>query len=96
VTAVSRRMTDPAAHEAHDLPLADRIAATAIQDWLNAATATARAANGNPPLGDYERGIGQGIDRMRHLCLDNYWYTVVPEILGALRRAGLLPPPGGG
>ena len=87
-------MKNPAAHEAHDLPLADRIAAKAIQDWLDAATATARAANGNPPLGDYERGIDQGIDRMRHLYLDSYWYTVVPEVLDALRRAGLLSPSG--
>lgn len=81
---------DPAAHEAHDLPLADRIVAQAIRNWLNAATATARAANGNPPLGDYERGVSQGIDHMRHGHLDSYWYTLVPEILGALRRAGLL------
>ena len=82
-------MSNPAAHEAHDLPLADRIIAKAIQDWLNAATATARAANGNPPLGDYERGISQGIDQMRHLHLDNYWYTLVPKILDELRRAGI-------
>lgn len=82
-------MTNPAAHEAHDLPLADRIVERAIRDWLDAATATARAASGNPPASDYERGISQGIDNMRHLHLDNYWYTLVPEILGALRRAGI-------
>ncbi len=82
-------MIDPAAHEAHDLPLADRITVKAIQDWLNTATATAHAANGNPPINDYERGISQGIEQMRYLHLDNYWYTLVPEILGALRRAGI-------
>ena len=86
-------MTDPAAHEAHDLPLAHRIVAKAVMDWLNAATATARAANGSPPLGDYERGIDQGIDRMRHLHLDNYWYTLVPKITDELKRAGLLTQP---
>lgn len=83
-------MSSPAAHEAHDLPLADRLASDAIRQWLDTATGLARAANGNPPLGDYERGIGQGIDQMRHLHLDNYWYTVVPKILDELRRAGLL------
>jgi hypothetical protein len=39
-------------------------------------------------VNDYERGISQGIDSMRHGHLDNYWYTVVPAILDALKRAG--------
>ena len=81
-------MTDPSAHEAHDLPLADRLVSDAIRQWLDTATGLARAANGNPPLDAYERGIAQGIDQMRYLHLDNYWYTVVPEILDELRRTG--------
>lgn len=83
-------MSNPAAHEAHDLPLADRLVSDAIGRWLDTATGLARAANGNPPLNDYERGIAQGIDHMRHGHLDNYWYTVVPKILDELRRAGLM------
>jgi hypothetical protein len=83
-------MKDPAAHEAHETPLADRLVTDAIRDWLNTATAIALAANGNPPLNDYERGFQQGVEQMRHLHLDNYWYTLAPGIVKALRRAGLL------
>ena len=82
-----------AAHEAHDLPLAHRIVEQAIGEWLNTATAIALAANGNPPLNDYERGIKQGIDCMRHGHLDNYWYALVPKIIDQLHRAGLLAQP---
>lgn len=83
-------MTDPAAHEAHALPLADRIMEQAIREWLNTATATALAGNGSPPINDYERGFKQGVEQMRHLHLDGYWYTVVPKVIDQMRRAGLL------
>ena len=85
---------DPAAHEAHGTPLADRIVEQAVREWLNTATAIALAANGNPPLGDFERGVVQGIENLRHGHLDNYWYALVPEITGQMRRAGLLAQPG--
>ena len=81
---------NPGAHEAHEVPLADRIVESAIREWLNAAKATALAGNGNPPVNDYERGFKQGVEQMRHLHLDNYWYTVVPKIIDQMRRAGLL------
>jgi hypothetical protein len=85
-------VNDPAAHEAHESPLADRIIEQAIREWLNTATAITLAANGNPPINDYERGVAQGVEQMRHLHLDNYWYALVPKITDQLRRAGLLSP----
>jgi hypothetical protein len=75
----------PAAHEAHDLPLADRLTAEAVRGWLDRRTATALAAN---PDG------APAIRQLRYLHLDDYSYTLVPAILGQLRAAGLLPPPG--
>lgn len=75
---------DPAAHEAHDLPLADRLTAEAIRGWLDRRTATALAANPD---------AAPAISQMRHLHLDDYSYTLVPAILRQLRAAGLLPPP---
>jgi hypothetical protein len=84
---------DPAAHEAHEVPLADRIMEQTIREWLNTATAIALAANGNPPIDDYERGVKQGIEHMRHGHLDNYWYALVPKVIDQMRRAGLLAQP---
>lgn len=81
---------DPSTHEAHELPLGYRIVERIIHDWLATATGIANAANGNPPLDDYERGVKQGIDNMAHSHLANYSYTVVPQIIDELRRAGLL------
>jgi hypothetical protein len=81
---------NPSAHEAHEVPLADRIVEHAIREWLSTATAIALAANGNPPLNDYERGFKQGVEQMRHLHLANYWYALVPKIVDQMRRAGLL------
>ena len=88
-----RHVNDPAAHEAHETPLADRIVEQAIREWLDTATAIALAANGNPPINDYERGVKQGIENMRYLHLAGYWYALVPEIIGQMRRAGLLAQP---
>jgi hypothetical protein len=80
---------DPAAHEVHDTPLANRIVERIIRDWLATATAIARAGNGNPPINEYERGISHGIDHLDSY-LTGYPYTVVPQIIDELRRAGLL------
>lgn len=79
---------DPSAHEAHALPLANRIADQIIGDWLNDRTGTALATVGE--ANDYERGMRQGIEQMRHLYLSGFEYTLVPALLDALRRAGLL------
>ena len=81
---------DPAQHEAHETPLADRIIGQAIKTWLDRKTELALATAGDPPLGDYGRGIRAGMDQLRHLHLDDYWYTVAPDIAAQLCRAGLL------
>lgn len=81
---------DPAAHEAHSVPLENRIMEKIIGEWLATATGLALAANGNPPLDDYERGVKQGIEHMTYSHLANYSYVVVPKIIDELRRAGLL------
>lgn len=82
---------DPAAHEAHETGLAERIVERAIGEWLDTATGLARASAGSP-TSEYERGRHAGIDSMRHLHLDNWWYTVAPKLITELRRAGLLAP----
>jgi len=76
--------------ENHDFPLAERLVSEAIRKYIDIATATALAGFGD--LNDYERGARQGIDQMRHLHLAGWDYSVVPQILEELRRAGLLPP----
>jgi hypothetical protein len=79
--------------EAHDFPLDYRLVKDVIGKWLDTATAIASAANGSPPINDYERGFQQGVEQMRYLHLDNYWYTLVPQILDQLKRSGLLIAP---
>lgn len=81
-------MSDPSQHEAHDMPLVSRIIDAAVREWLNRRTATALAATGD--LDDYERGVRQGIEQMRHLHLDDYWYALTPKITEELERAGRL------
>lgn len=46
----------------------------AIQKWLNTRYETAKVAN----AGNTERL--KAIEEMRHLHLDDYWYTVAPKI----------------
>lgn len=72
------------------MPLPQRIIERAIGGWLVTATELARAANGNPPVSDYERGVAQGIEHMAYCHLANYPYALVPQICDELRRAGLL------
>lgn len=79
---------DPAAHEAHSLALPERLISQAVREWLDRHTETALAANGDLP--GYEEGVRHGIEQMRNGRLDDYWYTLVPHILGQLRRAGLI------
>ena len=59
------------------MPLANRLIDDIIRNWLDTAHGLTEAA-------------GQNIDDMRYLHLDNYWYTVTPKILDALKRAGML------
>jgi hypothetical protein len=81
---------DLSVHPAHETPLATRIAEEAVRRWLDARTGVALAAAGTGDVSEYERGVRQGIEHMRYLHLDNYWYTVVPQVLDEFRRAGLL------
>lgn len=75
--------------EIHELPLADRLACDAVREWLDRAKGTALA-------GASDESARKAIEDMRHLHLDNYDYTLVPKLLGALRRAGLLAATGTG
>lgn len=81
-------MLDPAAHEAHDLPLADRIVSDLIGDYIGTAADVALATFGD--INEYERGARQGIEQMRYLHLSGWDYALTPKILDALRRAGPL------
>lgn len=81
-------MKNPAAHEAHDLPLANRIVSDLIGEFIDTGCAIASAGTGN--LNDYERGAQAAIDQMRHLHMSGVDYRLTPKILDALRRAGLL------
>lgn len=82
---------DPRKHEAHDLPLADRLVSDAVRDWLETAFLTARAGNGY--LGAEKQGFLKGLDQMQYLHLSGWQYSLVPDILGQLRRAGLMITP---
>lgn len=84
---------NPADHEAHTGSLATRLTEDAIHAWLDRHTGLALAAAGSGALNDYERGVRQGVENLRYGHLDNYWYTVVPAIVDALKRAGLLKKP---
>ena len=79
---------DLSQHEAHEVPLADRLVEKAVQDWLRTAFAIARAGNGYS--GEEARGFLKGLDQMQYLHLSGWQYSLVPDILDQLRRAGLL------
>lgn len=83
--------SDPAQHEAHDLPLAERLVSRAVRDWLTTAFAIALAANGYS--GAEAQGFAKGLDQMQYLHLSGFKYSLVPDILDQLRRAGLLTDP---
>jgi hypothetical protein len=76
------RTADPAAHEAHEFPLADRLANDAVRAWLDRHAAIALAASPDD-------AAKRGVDHL-HQSLNDYWYALVPELLGTLRRAGLI------
>jgi hypothetical protein len=79
---------DLAQHEAHELPLADRLVDKAVRGWLETAFLTARA--GNSYSGEEAQGFKKGLDQMQYLHLSGWQYSLVPDILDQLRRAGLL------
>jgi hypothetical protein len=79
---------NPAAHQAHEFPLADRLVLGEVRSWLKTAFDTARAGCGD--MNEVERARQKMIDELQHLHLSGADYTIVPRILGALRRAQLL------
>jgi L-alanine-DL-glutamate epimerase-like enolase superfamily enzyme len=81
-------VTDPRQHQAHELPLADRLVTDRIRRWLTTALETELAGYGEAT--PEERAARAAVKQMRHLALADYSYALVPQILDDLRRAGLL------
>ncbi|KFG02579.1 hypothetical protein IQ62_01145 [Streptomyces scabiei] len=81
-------MAVPSEHQAHELPLADRLVTDHIRRWLNTAIATELAGYGD--LNPEEQAARKAVEQVRHLALADYSYALVPRILDDLRRAGLL------
>lgn len=73
--------------EIHEIPLADRIIGDEVTRWLETGFATALAGLGD--LGD-EAARRAGIEEMQYLHLSGHHYALVPRIVDALTRAGLL------
>jgi hypothetical protein len=71
----------------HAEPLANRLIDAEIRQWLDRYLGVAEAAAGS----DAARRV---IEQVRHLHLANYFYTLTPAILDALRRAGVIPAAG--
>ena len=74
-------------HEIHETPLAERIIGDEVARWLETGFATALAGLNN--LGD-EAARRAGIEEMQYLHLSGHDYELVPRIVDALTRAGLL------
>ncbi|MET7867967.1 hypothetical protein [Micromonospora taraxaci] len=84
-------LTGPAAHEAHELPLANRIVDDKIRQFITTACAIASAGAGNWTA--EEKAKQEVIAEMRHLHLSGWDYRLTPQIIDALRRANLLREP---
>lgn len=87
-------LRDPAAHEVHETGLAERIIDNLIGEYIATAANIALAANGY--LGAEAEGYRTGVEQMRYLHLAGWTYRLTPEIVDALRRAGLLVADQGG
>jgi hypothetical protein len=74
-------MKNPAAHQVHGVPLADRLAADTVRRWLDRHAAISAAS--------VEPEAVAGVDRLRQ-SLDDYWYTLVPALLNDLYKAALM------
>lgn len=72
-------MADPSKHEAHDLPLITRLIEDEVNRWLDTRLNLAAGVLG-PAV----------VDQVRHLHLAGAHYQLVPRVIDALRRAGLL------
>lgn len=80
--------TDPAAHPAHERPLAARIVNDLIRKFITNACDIASAGTGAWTA--EEQAKQRAIAEMRNLHLAGWHYRLTPQILDALCRAGLL------
>jgi hypothetical protein len=80
-------VADLSKHEAHELPLANRLVNKLIREWLDINTNIALAGS---PASEYERGVQEGARQMRNLHLASFRHQLTPQILDELQRAGLL------
>lgn len=79
---------DPSEHEAHEMPLAERLVLDRVKAWLNTGLAIELAGYGN--LTPEEHAARRAVEQVKHLALADYPYALVPRIVDDLRRAGLL------
>lgn len=79
---------DPSEHDAHEMPLADRLIQDRVKTWLDTALAIELAGYGD--LDAEERAARKAVEQVKHLALADYPYALVPRIIDDLRRAGLL------
>lgn len=82
-------------HEVHGLPLVTRIIEAEITKWRNTTLGIAAAAFAASSA-EEERGGRKAIEQIRYLHQSGPGYSVVPRIVDALRRAGLLAERGEG
>lgn len=87
-TVPKKTNRDPAQHEAHDMPLAERLIQDRVKTWLDTALAIELAGYGD--LNPEERAARKAVEQVKHLALADYTYALVPRIAEDLRRAGLL------
>ncbi|NUS82747.1 MAG: hypothetical protein HOY75_08335 [Streptomyces sp.] len=79
---------DPIQHEAHEMPLAERLIRGRVKTWLDTGLAIELAGYGD--LNPEERAARKAVEQVKHLALADYTYALVPRIIDDLRRAGLM------
>lgn len=82
---------NPAQHEVHETPLANRIIDDLIGEYITTHTGLAAAGYGH--LTDHDKGAQEAIDAVLNLHLAGWTYALTPRIVDALKRAGLLATP---
>lgn len=82
-------MADPSKHEAHELPIINRLIEVEVRAWLDTGLSIAAASFGGDTA-EYEHAGREAIEQVRYLHLAGADHTLVPRIIDALRRAGLL------
>lgn len=78
----------PDEHQAHEQSLAERLINDRIKRWLDTAIGTELAGYGD--INSEEIAATKALQQLRSLALSGYWYTLTPQIIDELKRAGLL------